>query len=171
MRQASVFLDSLKKGSAWRTVFITIAIFYFLGVLILRIDSITSLFSNLGFVNGIWPVVSLFLHPFDTFSLFSLIIFLLTAKLFAFHIIALRLYTEKRFSTKNHQLSFLGVISSLLGCLACCGSVVIAGITGFIGISLGTLPFGGQEIGILGLILSLGALIYTVRKIDAPLVC
>lgn len=171
MRQATVFLNSLKRSASWKTVFITVLFFYLFGIVLLRFDSIFSLFSNLGFLSGFLPVLSLFFHPLDTFSLFNFVVFLLTVILFGLQIIALRLYTEKRFSSKNHRISFLGVVGSLLGCLACCGSVVIAGITSFIGISLNTLPLGGQEIALFGLFISFFALVYTVRKIDAPLVC
>jgi len=171
MRQGLLFLNSFKKSSTWWTIFLTVTFFYILSVLVLRFDTIISLFSNLGFWSGFWSVFSLYTQPLDTFSIFSLITFLVTATLFALHIIALRLYTKKRFYTKGQHLSLLGIISSLVGCLACCGSVLIAATTAFVGVSLNWLPFGGQEIGFFGLILSLGALAYTVRKIDAPLAC
>ena len=171
MRQGLLFLYSLKKVSTWCTVGITITIFYILSVSVLRFDTIISLFSNVGFLKGFVPTLSLYVNPLDTFSIFNLAIFIVTAILFALNIIALRLYTTKRFYTKGQQVSLLGVISSLVGCLACCGSVLVAAITGFLGVSLSSLPYGGQEIGLLGLVLSFGALVYTVRKIDAPLVC
>lgn len=171
MRQGLLFLNSLKQGSAWWTISITVIFFYILGVAILRFDTINSLFSNLGFLNGFPLVFSLYTHPLDTFSLFSLTTFLVTALLFGLHIVALRLYTIKRFYTKGHHISLLGIISSLIGCLACCGSVLVAAMTAFVGVSLSSFPLGGQEIGIFGLLLSLAALVYTVRKIDAPLVC
>lgn len=171
MKQASLFLNSFKKMSTWWTIVVTIVYFYIFSVTIFRLDTIISLFSNLGFLKGVGPVLSLYINPLDTFSLFSLVTFLVTAKLFALNIVALRLYTIKRFYTKGHQVSFVGVISSLVGCLACCGSVLIATGMAFIGVSLSSLPLGGQEIGFLGLILSFGALVYTVKKIDAPIVC
>lgn len=171
MRQTLLFLGSLKEMSTWRTVFFTIIIFYFLGVSILRSDTILSLFSNLGFVQGVLPVFSIYLHPLNVFSLFSFVMFLATSLIFAFHIVVLRLYTIKRFYTKGQHVSLFGVVSSLVGCLACCGSLLIATAAAFVGVSLSSLPLGGEEIGLVGLTLSFGALIYSIRKIDAPLVC
>lgn len=171
MRQASLFFGSLMKVATWRTIILTIAIFYSLGVTILRFDVILSLVSNLGLLKALVPVFSLYTTPFDTFSLFSFITFLVTATLFAFHIVALRLYTTKRFYAKGHHVSLFGVLSSLVGCLACCGSILIATMTAFIGVSLNSFPLGGEEIGLFGLLISFGALVYTIHKIDAPLTC
>lgn len=171
MRQTLLFWGSLKEVATWWTVFLTIIIFYFLGVSVLRFDTINSLFSNLGFFGSLSPIFSLYIHPLDIFSVFSLVIFLITAKLFALHIVALRLYTTKRFYTKGQHVSLLGVFGSLLGCLACCGSILVATITTFVGISLSSFPLEGKEFGLVGLALSLTALIYTIHKIDAPLTC
>lgn len=171
MKQASLFFKSFYKISTWKTMLITLFIFYILGVTLLRFDVLISLFRNLGFIQAIFPVSSLYTNPLDTFSPIGLILFLSTAMLFALHIVALRLYVTKRFYTKGQHISFFGVMSSLLGCLACCGSVLISTITAILGVSLGSLPFNGEEMGFVGLIISLGALAYTVHKIDAPMTC
>lgn len=171
MRQALLFWGSLKEISTWRTVFLSIIVFYFLGVSVLRFDTILSLFLNLGFFGSLSPIFSLYTHPLNIFSVFSLVTFLITAKLFALHIVVLRLYTTKRFYTKGQHVSLLGVFGSLVGCLACCGSILVATVTTFIGVSLSSLPLGGKEISLVGLTLSLSALIYSIHKIDAPLTC
>lgn len=171
MKQASLFLKSLYKFSTWKTIIVTLFIFYVLGVTLLRFDVLISLFGNLGLVQAILPISSIYTNPLDTFSPLGLTLFLSTSVLFALHIVALRLYVTKRFYTKGHRISLFGVMSSLLGCLACCGSVLIATITALLGISLSSLPFNGEEIGFAGLLISFGALVYTVRKIDAPMTC
>ncbi len=171
MRQASLFLKSFYKISTWKTVFITLFTFYILGITLLRFDVFISLFRNLGFTQALLPISSLYANPLDTFSPLSLVLFLATATLFGLHIVALRLYVTKRFYTKGQHFSLFGVISSLLGCLACCGSVLISTIAAILGVSLSSLPFNGEEIGFVGLIISLGALAYTIRKIDAPMTC
>lgn len=171
MKQVSIFLKSFYRISTWKTIFITLFTFYFLGVTLLRFDVLISLFKNLGFTQAIFPISSLYANPLDTFSPLSLVLFLSTATLFGLHIVALRLYVTKRFYTKGQHFSLFGVMSSLLGCLACCGSVLISTITAILGVSLSHLPFNGEEIGFVGLIISLGALTYTVGKIDAPMTC
>lgn len=171
MKQASLFLKSFYKVSTWKTVLLTLCFFYFLGISLLRFDVLISLFQNLDFLQAVVPILSIFTNPLDTFSPLGLTLFLLTALLFAFHIVALRLYVTKRLYTKSNHISLFGVLSSLLGCLACCGSVLFATLTAILGVSLSSLPFRGEEISFVGLCISLGALIYTVRKIDAPLTC
>lgn len=71
-------------------------------------------------------------------------------------------------------ISFAGIASSLLGVgCASCGSVVL---TSFIGLSsattvLGVLPFRGQEFGLLGIIILLIAIGFTLKKINQPFIC
>ena len=71
-------------------------------------------------------------------------------------------------------VSLLGVATSLLGVgCASCGSVVL---TSFIGLSsastvLGILPFRGQEFGLLGIIILLIAIGFTLKKINQPFIC
>ena len=71
-------------------------------------------------------------------------------------------------------ISFVGIASSLLGVgCASCGSVVL---TSFIGLSsattvLGVLPFRGQEFGLLGIIILLIAIGFTLKKINQPFIC
>lgn len=70
--------------------------------------------------------------------------------------------------------SVAGMASSLLGVgCASCGSVVLTSIIGFSSATtlLGILPFRGQEFGFVGIAILLGAISFTLRKINQPLDC
>lgn len=68
---------------------------------------------------------------------------------------------------------FLGVGSGVLGIgCAACGSFLLTSLT-FVGAGgiLASLPLGGSEFGILGVLLLVIAVYITARQIDSPLVC
>lgn len=171
MQKVSLFLQSFRTLETWQTIIASTLIFYILAITLLRFDSIVSLVENLSLSQSTTSILAFYLNPLDSFTYFSLLIFLTTAILFGAQIVALRLYVEKRFFHKNQTVSLAGIISSLVGCLACCGSVLVAGLLGLLGTSVQSLPFAGQEISVFGLAISLGALIYTIHKIDVPMVC
>lgn len=171
MQKTNVFLRAFTKKEAWYTVLATVVIFYIIGIIILRFEAIVSFFLNLNFSDALFSAVSLFLHPLDSFTYFTLSVFLGTAFLFGGQLVALRLYVQKRFFHTNQTASIAGITLSLFGCLACCGSVAIVFLLGILGLSLQSFPFGGQEIALVGFGLSIFALMYTIYKIDAPMVC
>lgn len=171
MRKINHFLQAFTKKDAWLTVALTIIALYIFGISALRIDVLYSLVSQLGIAGATSSVIALYIHPLDSFTYLNLSLFLLTGFLLGAQIVALRLYVAKRFFHPNQYVSIVGIISSLLGCLACCGSVLFVFILGIFGASTAALPFIGQEIAIAGVVLSAGALLYTIRKIDDPMVC
>lgn len=162
---------TLTKKEAWVTIGSTMIILYILGITLLRIDVLHSLILQLGITTAISSILALYVHPLDSFTYFNLILFLINGALFGAQIVALRLYVAKRFFHPNQTVSMVGIAGSLLGCLACCGSVLFVFLLGILGVSTQTLPFLGQEIALAGLILTASALLYTIYKIDAPTVC
>ncbi len=71
-------------------------------------------------------------------------------------------------------MSALGVATSMLGVgCASCGSVVLTSLIGFGSATaiLGFLPFRGQEFGFIGISILLLSIVYTMKKINQPLVC
>ncbi len=166
-----IFVKEFKKIQTWTTVLSVLSLFYIVGVFILKYNTVLSIISNFSFLQSIKLILTLYVHPLDTFSILTFTTFIVTAALFALQVVALRLYVSKRFFNSVHVVSLGAVITSLIGCLACCGSILIAGMFSFFGASVGFLPFSGKEISIFAILLSSTALIYTVYKIGSPLVC
>lgn len=80
---------------------------------------------------------------------------------------AVRIQTETGISIAGIAMSLLGV-----GCTSC-GSVILTSIIGFGSTTtvLGILPFKGQELGFVGIIILLAAIYYTLKKINQPFAC
>lgn len=109
------------------------------------------------------------------FSVLSATLLVFISVLFGLNI-ALTVYYFKRRITlqKTGGMSIAGMLAGLIGIgCASCGSVIIATFLG-VGAAAtltGILPFGGQEFSILGIIILVGSLYVTGKKIADPLVC
>ena len=110
----------------------------------------------------------------ETISLFTLFFSIITSVLFSLQIIFSYYYFRKRGSLLVQKSSFFGMFFSLVGIgCASCGAVVFSTFFSFFGISgfLNFLPFGGEELSVLGLIFIVLSLLVTSYKINQPLVC
>lgn len=166
-----LFFREFKKPHTWKTFLLIPITFYFLSVSLLQYQTILSLITNFTLFESITLISYIYTSPFNTFSLFNLSIFTITTILFASNFIALKLYVSKNFLCSSHVVSFTAVVSSLLGCLACCGSLLISILLGLFGVTLGSFPLFGQEIAILALVLAGTSFTYTILKIQSPMVC
>ncbi len=171
MLKINLFLKEFLKRQSWVTIGITLLVFYAIGIIALRFATIVSLLEQFPLSESAKLVALVFVRPLDAFTLGNFVLFLVSGFLFGSQIVALRLYVKKRFFNSHHSLGFVGMLGTLFGCLACCGSIIVVTFIGALGVSLGTLPFNGQEIAFVGIAVSLLALLYTVKKIDDPLVC
>lgn len=117
-------------------------------------------------------LISFFTSILDTFSYQSLIIMMITACIVGLQFSLVRLYAQDKLYLAQNKLNMVGIASTLLGCLACCGSIIFSVISGLIGVSLqGLLPFAGIEFSYLGLLIACIACLITLRKYHLPQTC
>lgn len=166
-----LFLNEYKKIQTWKTFLLTPIVFYLVSVSIIQSQTILSLLTNFTFFHAVKLIFYIYINPLDSFSLFNLFLFLVTTLLFTTNLIALKLYASRSFFSSSNVISFSAVVGALFGCLACCGSLVVVFILGFFGVGLSSLPFLGREIGVIALFIVIGSFVYTVSKIQAPIVC
>ena len=109
------------------------------------------------------------------FTVYSQIVMVITAVLTGVQASLLAFYIRKtaRFQ-QSIGVSLGGTITGLLGigCVSC-GSVILTSLFGF-GTAmtvLKTLPFRGQEFGIIGISVLVLMITLTIKKINQPLVC
>tara|TARA_B100000745_G_scaffold187366_2_gene122903 strand:- start:54454 stop:54843 length:390 start_codon:yes stop_codon:yes gene_type:complete len=112
------------------------------------------------------------------FTTFSALYTITIALLFGVNIVVLVHYvrtTRKiRTSNKGTWTSFGGIVSGFLGVgCASCGTFILTGLLGLFGAagSLVFLPLGGEEFGLLGIVLLVYSIYTLLKKIDRPLVC
>lgn len=104
----------------------------------------------------------------------SVTILILLSLLFALHIVIMVHMIRMRRSQVGSTTGFLGLVSGIfgIGCAAC-GSLLLSTVfvsTGSAALIAG-LPLGGEEFGILGIILLAVSLWITLRKLNKPLTC
>jgi hypothetical protein len=107
---------------------------------------------------------------FTTFSAtVTLLLSLLVGVNLALFVYAVRNSAATQSGTAG-TTSVSGIIGGLLGigCAACGSLLVTAALPGFLGAAVTTLPFGGEEIGVLGLILVGVSIYYLSRNIATP---
>lgn len=110
------------------------------------------------------------------FTLLSATYTIAIAVLFGMYIAMVTYFLKRRIKEVGQggiATGFLGVGSGVLGIgCAACGSFLLTSLT-FVGAGgiLASLPLGGSEFGILGVILLAIALYATAKQIENPLVC
>jgi len=104
---------------------------------------------------------------------------IMIAVLFGIQIALLTYYIRKvrggmQGITKAGAVSVTGLISGVfgIGCAAC-GTFILTSLLALFGATgvLAFLPFGGEEFGILGVLLLLYSIFLLLKKINSPLVC
>lgn len=127
-------------------------------------DKITFIWSLLGMIETNFTIAS---------ASYTTII----AALFGINLALLVYYIRERqgaFSNQGGMLGVGGLLSGILGIgCAACGTFVLSALVSVLGLGwlITLLPFGGQEFGYLGVVLTGYAVYWTARKIDEPLVC
>ena len=99
------------------------------------------------------------------------------AVLFGVYIAMLTYFLKRRIKEVRQDgvaTGFLGIASGILGVgCATCGSFLLTSVLSIVGASgtLALLPLGGNEFGIIGVILLAVSLYMTAKQIENPLVC
>ena len=111
------------------------------------------------------------------FTTVSLTYTILIAILFGMNIAMLVFYVRKRKASLQGKGAVAGVgglVAGIfgIGCAAC-GTFLLSAILALVGAGgiVALLPFGGEEFGILGVLLLLYSIYWVAKKIQEPLVC
>jgi len=133
--------------------------------------------SSVSFVEAINVIFSLFLSIGTNFTIVSASYTIAIAVLFGINIAMLKYYVTTRrgsFRGKGGALGIGGLISGVfgIGCAAC-GTFLLTSALAIFGAAgaVAFLPFGGEEFGILGVVLIGYATYWTAKKIEEPIVC
>lgn len=120
---------------------------------------------------------SLFGSIQTNFSIISASYTIIIAILFGINIALLVYYVRSRQVSalgSGATLSVGGLISGMfgIGC-ATCGTFILTSVLALVGVGgiITFLPFGGEEFGILGIVLIIYATYYIAKKIKEPLIC
>ncbi len=128
-----------------------------------------------------WEKVSLLLSLFGSiqtnFTIVSATYTIAIAILFGINVVVLANYIRTRrgsFSSKGSVAGVGGLVSGFLGIgCAACGTFILTALLSLFGAAslLTFLPLGGEEFGILGVILLLYSIYVIIKKTREPLVC
>ncbi len=132
--------------------------------------------TSVSFTEALNIVFGLFLSIKTNFTVVSASYTVAIAVLFGANVSLLRYYMYKRrsFQKRGGVFSIGGLISGIfgIGCSAC-GTFILTSVLALIGAGgiISFLPFGGEEFGILGVVLIGYATYWTAVKIEEPAVC
>lgn len=113
---------------------------------------------------------------FTAFSLFGAFSLLCLGVLLGVYLVLFIAYLKKAHTPRMavSSLGFFGFIAGLFGVgCAACGVVVFSSLLGFVGgaATLAALPFMGEELVVVGVVLLLISNWYLLKKLTDPLVC
>lgn len=133
--------------------------------------------NSVSFTEAVSIMFSLFLSIGTNFTIVSASYTIAIAVLFGMNVSLLTYYISIKkgsFQVKGVGLGAGGLISGIfgIGCAAC-GTFILASVLALIGAGgvLVFLPFGGEEFGILGVVLIGSAIYWTAKKIEESLIC
>lgn len=130
------------------------------------------LFLDIPFVSKLSATISFFTSTLDTFSYQSFLVLVITSCVVGVQFALVRLYAKDRLYLAQNKLNIVGIMATLLGCLACCGSIVFSIISSLIGVSLqGILPFAGAEFSYIGLLIACIGCYMALRAYHRPTIC
>lgn len=164
----------------WKYLLLTILVFIAVMKTVLLLPNLDLLLKNL-FSFGYFSTVKLSFvllgSLFSNHTLYSTIGLLVTALLFGINISLFVFYVKRRHAIHKKaglKTSTLGFVLGLLGIgCASCGSLAVAGVLSLVGLGglLSILPFGGEELVVLGIIFLLFSLYKILKMISSPEVC
>ena len=132
---------------------------------------------NIGFGNKVSLIFSLFESIQTNFTAVSATYTILIAILFGMNVSLLAYSIRKQkaaVKTTNSGAGIGGLVSGIfgIGC-ASCGTFILAWALGLVSAAgiISFLPLGGEEFGILGVILLVYSVVITANKIGVPQVC
>ena len=166
--------------------------FYYVSIsliIAIVIFTIAVIFPNIGFVKAViimdgislydkaLLVFSLYGAIQTNFSLFSATYTILISIMFGVNISLLVFIIKKRAGVrfgKNTSTNYFGLIAGALGigCSAC-GSLLLTSLLPFLGLGsfLAILPFGGEEFGIISVVILIYTTVSLSKQINKPQVC
>jgi hypothetical protein len=129
-------------------------------------------FSFAGKIGFLWSSLGYFESNFTLYSRFIVVV---VASLSGINIAMLVFYLRKRRKLdKAAGVGLLGTIVGVIGfgCVAC-NSVILSSIIGISATAgfVGILPFGGTEIGLIGILLLIVSIVLVAKKISNPAIC
>ena len=143
----------------------------------LRLVFVVITSSSVSFTEAIGVIASLFLSIGTNFTALSASYTIAIAVFFGINIALLIYYisiTKNTFQVRGSALGVGGLISGIfgIGCAAC-GTFILTSVLALVGAAgiVSFLPFGGEEFGVLGVILIGYSTYWTSKKIGEPLVC
>lgn len=132
---------------------------------------------SVSFIEALQIMFSLFFSIGTNFTIVSASYTIAIAILFGINIALLTYYISIRkgsFKGKGGAFGIGGLVSGVfgIGCAAC-GTFLLTSILALFGAAgaIAFLPFGGEEFGILGVLLIGYATYWTAKKIEEPLIC
>jgi hypothetical protein len=178
MQSAILGLRALWKHSSGRKVFFGMVILFIFAVFAVQNGS--SAMDVLSF--GTLPFLiklTLFSHVFfdiTSFTAFSLILGILGSVIGAANTALLYVYVKTRGEVivRSGLYSGVGLVFAVLGIgCAACGTVLIGSILGFLGLGsvFTVLPYHGEEIGALGILVLVAVTYSLAKKVAVPTVC
>ena len=132
---------------------------------------------SVSFTEAVGVIFGLFLSIGTNFTIVSASYTIIIAILFGINIALLIYYVRMRrgaFKSGGAATGIVGLVSGVfgIGC-ASCGTFILTSVLALVGGAgiLSFLPLGGEEFGILGVVLIGYATYWTVKKIEEPIVC
>jgi hypothetical protein len=172
------FLLLLKRKDAILVAVLTFLVFMFLIFLSEKWSNILNFYSleNFSFSEKTRLSLIYFFDWKSSFLPFSLTLAIIGSFFGAINITLSYLYFRIRGASiiKNGLSSGTGLVFAFLGIgCAACGTAILSTLLGLLGLSsiLGLLPFGGLEVGFIGLAILVIATLVLARKLGSPAVC
>ncbi len=166
-----------EKKYIFSTVFVGLFLFV-LATWLANIRLIFTVFADSGapFFDKLKLLVALFGSLATNFTVLAASYTFLIAVLFGLNVSMLAFYISKnkKIAEKSGVVGFGGLVSGVFGVgCATCGTLIVGSLLAMIGVGgvLAYFPFGGQEFGILGVILLLFSIYLISKKISKPAVC
>ncbi len=133
-------------------------------------------YSEASFLKKLEVLLNLFTSIGTNFTVFAIFYTVVIAVLFGINVSMLAFYMKKNRSIagRGGAVSLGGLTSGIFGVgCASCGTLIIGPLLAFFGASgvLAYLPFGGQEFGVVAILLLLFSVYLIAKKISTPAVC
>lgn len=138
---------------------------------------VLGLYGDAGLIPAAHVAVLLLGSLVTNMSIFSIIGLIVTALLFSVNVTLFVYYIRRRYTHGPKRPGVSGTFGFIIGLFgvgcASCGSLLFASLLSAVGLGslLSFLPFGGEELILLGIIFLLFSIYELLKKIRDPLVC